>query len=97
MIFQVYAYRDLITKAFTRPILETSTPDNYVESMTRAFMVEDEEHHVKSKDLTLYRLGTYDDVKAKFDLLEEPECLLVVDDIEWKGALYGNMQKSTQS
>lgn len=95
MIFQVYAYRDRITKAFTRPILEISTPENYVESMTRAFMVEDEEHHVKSKDLSLYRLGTYNDKEASFDLLKDPECLLVVDDIEWKGAAYGNLQKPT--
>ena len=78
MIFQVYAFRDRLTKAFTRPILETSTVENYVESITRAFMVEPEVQHVKSKDLTLYHLGTYDDTKAAFALLDEPECLLVV-------------------
>lgn len=96
MIFQVYAYRDRVTKAYSRPILELDSTENYVERMTRAFMTEDELHHVKSKDLVLYHLGSYDDKKACFVLNKEPEFLMSVDDIEWKGVRdNANMQIPT--
>lgn len=88
MIYQVYSYRDQATKAFTKPILELDTPENYVERMSRAFATEAEKYHVRSRDLVLYHLGTYDDQKALFMLNDEPALLLRVDDVEWIGGRY---------
>lgn len=85
MIYVCFAYKDRRTKAFTGPILDHCSKENYIEKMKRAFIVDKPEVHAQNKDLSMYYLGVYDDTKATFDLLPEPEFVLEVDELEWKG------------
>lgn len=85
MIYVVFAYKDRRTKAFTAPILDSCSKENYIEKMRRAFIVEKPEIHAQNRDLTMYYLGLYDDTKAIFALEAEPEFILEVSELEWKG------------
>lgn len=81
MILKVFVYRNKKMGCYTNPIFIQENEENTEVNMTRAIIAAGKEESKKYKSLALYKLGTFDDVKGKFELLDEPELLVDCDDI----------------
>ena len=82
MKLYVYCARDKKLGAYQVPEYKTEDPEHVSEGTARSLKVVAFETIEKArlKDQALYFFGTFDDVKGKFDLLEEPEKLIDYED-----------------
>jgi len=78
----VYCSRDKKLGAFQTPEFKTEDPEHVSEGTARALKVVPIENIEKARlrDQALYHLGSFDDLKGKFELLEEPEKLIDYED-----------------
>lgn len=76
----VYILRDKKLGAYENPILRVDDVEHVVESYVRGLKLISPEEAVRARDMSLYYLGTFDDVIGKFELIEHEEKLLDFED-----------------
>lgn len=81
MILDVVAFKNKKLKCWTNPIFTQEKLENLETNYYRAIGTGGPVAKEKMKGLALYHFGTFDDVKGKYELLEEPEYLFDCDDI----------------
>lgn len=82
MKIYVYCARDKKLGAYQFPEYKTEDKEHIAEGTARSLKVVQVEAIEKARlrDQALYFMGSFDDVKGKFDLLEEPEKLIDYED-----------------
>ena len=80
MKLYIFARRDKKLQAFDLPYYKREDVEHEVEGVSRGLKFVKPEERARAADLALYYLGSFDDVKGKFDLLEEPEKLIDFED-----------------
>lgn len=78
----IYCARDKKLGAYQVPEYKTEDPEHISEGTARSLAVVQGETIEKArlKDQALYFMGYFDDVKGKFELLEEPQKLIDYED-----------------
>lgn len=76
----VYGYKDYKLGAYGNTFNDVLEPERMKETITRSCLMAAEEQKPQLRDQALFYFGTYDDVKGKFDLLQEPAKLLDLGD-----------------
>jgi len=79
MIVNVISLFDRLVGAYTAPAY-TKTDKKYLAEEYRRAIVSAPEKLFDLKDRELYLLGTFDDERCEFNLLEKPEFLCRLDD-----------------
>lgn len=72
MIYHVFSVRDSAAKAFLPPWIMHQVP-MAVRLFGNTVNQPDHQWSANPEDFSLYRLGTWDDGSAQYDLLKEPE------------------------
>lgn len=79
MILNVICNYDKLLKVFTRPVF-TNTPKKDLAETYRRQIVPAPEKMFELKDMEVYFLGTYNDERAQFELLDKPEFVVRLED-----------------
>lgn len=79
MILNVIANYDKLLKVYTRPVF-TNTKKADLAEEARRMIVPNPEKMFQLKDMEMYYLGTYNDEKAMFELLDKPEFIVRLED-----------------
>ena len=97
MKIYIYCARDKKLGAFQNPEYKTEDKEHIAEGTARSLKVVQVGAIEKARlrDQALYFMGSFDDVKGKFDLLDEPEKLLDYEDyLPRKEELHGEGEKA---
>lgn len=79
MILNVICHYDKLLQIYTRPVFTVTKKKDLAEEFRR-MIVPAPEKVFQYKDMEVYYLGTYDDEKAKFELLDKPEFIVRLED-----------------
>lgn len=79
MILNVICHYDKLLRVYTRPVF-TNTKKSDLAEEARRMIVPNPEKMFQLKDMEMYYLGTYNDEKAKFELLDKPEFIVRLED-----------------
>lgn len=86
MELYVYCYRDKKLEAYDKPFYELNEPEKQSKLIARSCLLIRPEEKARAADQALYYFGTFDDETGKFDLKQEAEKLLDLEDYIVKGA-----------
>lgn len=80
MKLYIYCYKDKKIGAYQAPKFDNQDKEHITESVIRSCAYfNDATEAAKARDLSLYYFGIYDDITAKFELVE-PEKLVDLED-----------------
>lgn len=79
MMLNVVALYDKLLKVYTRPTFVNTKKSDLAEEYRR-MIVPAPEKAFQLKDMEVYFLGTYNDEKALFELLDKPEFIVRLED-----------------
>lgn len=80
MLLNIYVYRDKSLSCYDKPFFEQADKEQYSTSVARSIVKSNAAEQARIKDLALYYLGQFDDIKGQFILLEKEEKLLDCED-----------------
>lgn len=78
MILNVYVMRDRVVGAYNKPFYDNLDREDFVETIKRV-VLHDPKGQAVLRDCDLYLLGSYDDKTGKFDLLDDPDFIVSID------------------
>lgn len=81
MILDVIAFKNKKLKCWANPTFTQDKLENLETNYHRAIAAGGQVAKEKMKGLTLYHFGKFDDIKGKYELLDEPEFLFDCDDL----------------